>query len=141
MSRKVSAFNLKTAADIDTAADYFPFIDASASDANKNSRTIFDELRKAPGIGDLLSGNKITGTLVTQKKEYQALAGSATQAILDYSASGYVNSLFLGISYSDVNSAYGKYQHLSRRFAYADDIDANDPVLSCSLGARCGNAQ
>ncbi len=107
MSRKVSAFNLKTAADIDTAADYFPFIDASASDANKNSRTIFDELRKALGVGDLLSGNKITGTLVTQKKEYQALAGSATQTILDYSGSGYVNSLFVGISYSDVNSAYG----------------------------------
>jgi hypothetical protein len=51
--------------------------------------------------GDVLADTKPTGTLISRKTEYTAVAGSATQTILDYSGAGYVSSLFVAVAFSN----------------------------------------
>jgi hypothetical protein len=53
------------------------------------------------GSIDLLSEIKTPGTSASQKLEWKAVAGSATQTILDYAGSGYVSSLLLAMTYSN----------------------------------------
>ncbi|WP_027521767.1 DUF2961 domain-containing protein [Bradyrhizobium sp. Ec3.3] len=58
-------------------------------------------------VTDILSPDKRTGTLLSQKTEYKSVAGSATVTLVDYAGEGYVDTLLLAGMYSNVASLSG----------------------------------
>ncbi|MCK1668615.1 DUF2961 domain-containing protein [Bradyrhizobium sp. 153] len=59
------------------------------------------------GTADILSPDKKTGTIASQKKEYASVAGSATVTLVDYAGFGYVDTLLFAAQYSNGASLTG----------------------------------
>lgn len=90
MPRKISAFGVQTGAGVDTAADYFPIVDASVADASKNKRITVAETKVALGLSSYvpLAGGTMTGALTLYGDP-----ASALQAVTKQYADGLATNL------------------------------------------------